>query len=60
MKEQPVDGFWYWTRYDKGAWFPALRASDASGGWTNGDTWEDFQKRVVDWILIPYPVDTES
>jgi hypothetical protein len=26
-----------------------------AGGWTNCDTWEDFDGDVVQWQLIPLP-----
>ncbi len=50
----PISGRWYWIKEsDDGDWFPALY--DKTVGWTNGDTWEDWDKKVVQWHLIALP-----
>jgi len=46
---------WYWVSRDGLEWFPARHSIDAAGGWTNGDTWEDFGKEIKYWIQIPPP-----
>ena len=50
---------WYWVRtidkWNNLNWFPAYKDQKAAGGWTNGDTWEDFGFEVVEWIKIPTP-----
>ena len=51
----PVEGRWYWVRQFNGDWFPAMRCAEASGGWTNGDTWEDFHNEIIAWKLIDPP-----
>ena len=38
-----------------GEWFPAVYSRQAAGGWTNCDTWEDFDCEVAEWRLIPLP-----
>ena len=47
---------WYWVKI-KGEWqFPATRDRLAVGGWTNLDTWEDFNHEVDDFIeILPPP-----
>jgi len=39
---------WYWVKID-GEWSPAVYDPRSSGGWTNLDTWEDFDGDVVAW-----------
>jgi hypothetical protein len=55
---EPISGRWYWVRLegetDEADWFPAKREPD---GWTNEDTWEDFDNEVAEWKLIPLPGD---
>jgi hypothetical protein len=48
----PVEGEWYWVRTKDGAEFPARRRSSAAGGWSNDDTWEDFDRQVKWWSPI--------
>lgn len=45
---------WYWVKIN-GEWSPAVKDPMAVGGWTNLDTWEDFQGEVTESIEIPYP-----
>ena len=52
----PEDGTWCWVNWNgPGDPFPAMRDSGASGGWTNGDTWEDFNGEVTHWMPLPAP-----
>jgi hypothetical protein len=52
----PEDGTWCWVNWDApGNPFPAMRDSGAAGGWTNEDTWEDFQREVTHWMPLPEP-----
>ena len=69
MSEDLIEGRWYWVRlkrtyldplddfYDDpcDGWDVAQYSSKAAGGWTNGDCWEDFDKQVFCWRLIPLP-----
>lgn len=60
--QMPEIGKWYLVRTkDSETWFPALYDPIASGGWTNQDTWEDFNCEVVEWkqINMEQKVDTE-
>lgn len=52
--DELIEGAWYWVRvegYDD--WFPAIYNKTYAGGWTNYDTWEDFDNSVIEWALIP-------
>ncbi len=54
----PPDGTTCWVAGFCGEnWnvFTAERDSRASGGWTNSDTWEDFDGRVTHWIPLEKP-----
>lgn len=46
---------WFWVKIN-GEWsHPAYKDKACAGGWTNGDTWEDFDNQVEDWIVIKAP-----
>ena len=48
---------WYWVlSKDSSEWFPTKKSDIAAGGWTNEDTWEDFNNEVISSIRIPYPI----
>lgn len=51
---EPVEGAWYWVRIGD-EWSPAKRSQSAAGGWTNEDTWEDFNDHVEQWAPINPP-----
>ena len=52
----PDDGTWCWVDWDgPGNPFPALRDIGAAGGWTNHDTWEDFDNEVTRWSPLTAP-----
>jgi len=54
MYSMPIPDRWHWIKESvEGEWFPAFY--DKTVGWTNGDTWEDFDRQVVQWYLIPLP-----
>lgn len=53
--DKPICGRWYWVRCGETAWFPAKADLMSATGWTNEDTWEDFQGDVSEWQLIPLP-----
>jgi hypothetical protein len=68
MLETLIENRWYWVRFRAsdtyvdpfgdgpcGDWFPAMYSPRAAGGWTNGDCWEDFDREVIEWRLIPLP-----
>jgi hypothetical protein len=50
----PSDGTWCWITCGERA-FIAMRDTQSAGGWTNEDTWEDFNHQVVAWIPIEEP-----
>jgi hypothetical protein len=52
---QPKPGDWYWVSRDETQWWPALHSVSAVGGWTNLDTWEDFDRSVKFWQPIAPP-----
>lgn len=54
MKKYPPAGTWCWVTNGKDAW-PALHRPNAAGGWTNEDTWEDFDLEVIAWRPIKQP-----
>jgi hypothetical protein len=53
-QEKPDDGTWCWVTDGKSTW-PAKRSQASGGGWTNGDTWEDWDHAVVAWIPLVLP-----
>lgn len=50
----PVNGTPCWVSDGSAVWF-AYREVTAAGGWENGDTWEDFEKKVTHWIALTEP-----
>lgn len=43
----------YWVRNsDDSEWYTAFWSLHCHN-WTNGDTWEDFDRKITQWILIP-------
>jgi hypothetical protein len=54
----PVEGRWYWVTDDGRTAWPARRDARAAGGWSNQDTWEDFEGRVVRWAPLAEPEPT--
>ncbi len=59
-KAYPPDGTWCWVRKRGEEWFPAERNEQCSGGWGNGDTWEDFDGEIEEWIVIPSPPEEKA
>jgi hypothetical protein len=63
LEHEPlIEGRWYWVRFraserSNGDWFPAKYSEWCSGGWSNDDCWEDFDREVIDWRLITPPED---
>ena len=50
--------YWYWVKSDKYEdedWYPARRDAKSANGWTNDDTWEDFEGEINQFIKIPTP-----
>ena len=45
---------WCWVTDGETVW-PAFRDSHSSGGWTNGDCWEDFDGVVIAFVPIEKP-----
>lgn len=55
---KPENGKWHWVSSDGANWFPARRVESeegAVGGWTNDDTWEDFDREIKYWIPLVDP-----
>ena len=46
---------WYWVKETDSDWYPAMHHPKCAGGWTDCNTWEDFDSDVVQWQLIPLP-----
>jgi hypothetical protein len=56
MTDPLIEHRWYWVRNSSdNEWFPACRMSQMCGGWCNQDTWEDWNREVTEWRLIPLP-----
>jgi hypothetical protein len=55
-----IPGRWYWVSEADGSWHPALHNPMSAGGWTNEDTWEDFDGAIIQWRLIPLPSDHDA
>ncbi|MCP4100532.1 MAG: hypothetical protein GY750_03775 [Lentisphaerae bacterium] len=49
--DDSVNGAWYWVTDGKDTW-PAMRDDKAAGGWSNGDTWEDFTNDITGFEKI--------
>ena len=45
---------WYWVTDGSAVW-PAVYDPRYAGGWTNRDTWEDFDGSVLSWKAIDNP-----
>lgn len=57
----PDDGRWYWVDGDGLAGpIPAKRGYYDAGGWSNGDTWQDWGHDVERYCLIPKPSAVED
>lgn len=54
--DEPREGVWHWVRVDGAEWWLAKRHSKSAGGWTNEDTWEDFNHEVKVWQPIAGPI----
>ncbi len=52
--EKYIEGRWYWVSNGEYSWI-AKRDNLSVGGWTNEDTWEDFDRKVVKAEIIPLP-----
>ena len=48
-------GAWYWVSDGETVW-PAKYSYIAAGGWTNEDTWEDFNRDVRYFALADAPL----
>jgi hypothetical protein len=53
--ETPAENSWHWVSSDGQDWWPAKRLRGSVGGWSNEDTWEDFDKEVRFWKRIDPP-----
>lgn len=53
-KSKRIEDEWYWVTNGKDVWV-AVSCEGAAGGWSNYDTWEDFNLAVVAWKHIPTP-----
>lgn len=50
----PADETWCWLTDGQRIWI-GKRDRTCSGGWTNEDTWEDFDGVVKAWFPIEQP-----
>jgi len=54
----PENGTACWVSDGQLVWF-AYRNVHCSGGWSNDDTWEDFEEKVTHWmplaVAVPAP-----
>ena len=57
---RPADGTWCWVTDGDVVWLAGSFHS-ASNGWSNEDTWEDFDSDVIAWIPLyePKPLRSE-
>jgi hypothetical protein len=56
LKDFPPNGTWCWVTLKGGVEaFPAKRDSTRAGGWSNDDTWEDFDNEVADFEIMYRP-----
>ena len=53
-EDGPIEGRWYWVKIGE-LWSTAMHTKKAAGGWTNMDTWEDWDNEVDECKLIPLP-----
>lgn len=53
-KGEREEGAEYWVTDSRHVWL-AKASKRAAGGWTNEDTWEDFDRKVVAWIKADVP-----
>ena len=54
-ENQPIEGEHYWVKTDGGDWFMMIRRENAAGGWTNGQSWEDDENMIAEYIHVPQP-----
>ena len=47
---------WFWVSSDGREWFPAYHDPAAAGGWSNGDTWEDWERAIKYSVPIAPPM----
>ena len=59
-KPDPVDGRWYWVKFESGEWFPAMRDNAAYGGWSDDVCWQDIDCEVIDWQEMVPPVEVPN
>ena len=52
--EHPPNGVWCWVTDGEGVWI-AQRDRHAANGWTNSDTWEDWDGAITHWIPLEQP-----
>jgi hypothetical protein len=50
----PAEGVYCWVSDGQNVWI-AYHSEWAANGWSNGDTWEDFEGRVTHWMEIVAP-----
>ena len=50
----PPCDMYYWVTDGESSWL-AVRREQAAGGWSNDDTWEDWESEVIAWSQIEAP-----
>lgn len=55
-KSELIEGRWYWVTSGDETWWLAKRDEVSAGGWTNEDTWEDWDGKVTGWVLVALPL----
>jgi hypothetical protein len=56
----PASGTWCWVSDGKSVWIAKHDDHDASHGWTNEDTWEDWEGSITHWIPLEMPAVPEA
>lgn len=54
-RDRPAFETWCWVTDGESVWIAKHAQHIAANGWTNEDTWEDFDKSVIAWIPIETP-----
>lgn len=63
MSKELVEGRWYWVEVEKDGephFFAARHDPKCANGWTNDDTWEDFDGQVIGWEHMPTPAEIRA
>ena len=50
----PENGTWCWVSDGVSVWL-AMRDESCAGGWTNCDTWENFERKRLTYLPLEPP-----